>query len=368
MKNFIYLLTIFSVFFISCVKDEPIIEDNEEKPIAVVEESVGKLEVYKDSVVANFVEAGNLYHLYKSATSTTKSETYEEYGEDIWEEVETIKLTGKIDARDFSTIKWNFRNIKHIDLSDAEIVAYKGIYGTTDKETEYEENTIPEYSFFYGMNHSYRKFNEDMYVEGMHSLESIVLPKTVKRIGRYAFYRNVNLKEIDLSNIEVIGDYAFRHCNSIESIYLPNNDEFQLGIGSFTDMKSLKEVHVQSNFIVIHHYEIKHSYESAPDGSPKKVNCHFAFGHMLDKWNFDFLFETFRWPWFAELGLDYKRAGIYESYRLTFLAPLINIPVNKLAYHKQAGITLFIPKDLPENNYNYFKELWFENFDNVVEE
>lgn len=49
------------------------------------------------------------------------------------------------------------------------------------------------------------------------SLKSIIIPQSVRTIGNYAFY-NTGLEELFLSDIEVIGMYAFGICSSLNKI------------------------------------------------------------------------------------------------------------------------------------------------------
>jgi len=54
------------------------------------------------------------------------------------------------------------------------------------------------------------------------SLISIVLPSSVKIIGRAAFFKCVNLREITLpETLEVIDDYTFYYCNALKITTLP---------------------------------------------------------------------------------------------------------------------------------------------------
>lgn len=68
------------------------------------------------------------------------------------------------------------------------------------------------------------------------NVTAISLPKTLKKIGKYAFYE-CGLKEIDLSSIEEIDEYAFSF-NNIEYINLDN--VLNIGEGAFSYCKNLK--------------------------------------------------------------------------------------------------------------------------------
>lgn len=61
------------------------------------------------------------------------------------------------------------------------------------------------------------------------TLETVLLPSTVKIVGSNAFRECVRLKDINLNNIEEIADYAFYRCGALTSLSLPNTQT----VGSF---------------------------------------------------------------------------------------------------------------------------------------
>lgn len=196
-------------------------------------------------------QSGTLYSLFKSAF-TGKNVT-ETWGEDVWDFVKELHLSGNIDARDFNTIKWNFRSLEVIDLSDAKIQYYKGELGTNegyyrsgDSYSIYKEDEIPMGAFFYWMSHKFRSLPKEFYDEGYHSLKKITLPPDVKIIRRNAFARNYNLEEINFPEGIISIDFvAFRYCWSIRVLNLPSKLK-NIGEMTFTDMYSLREVHIKA--------------------------------------------------------------------------------------------------------------------------
>ena len=54
---------------------------------------------------------------------------------------------------------------------------------------------------------------------GREDLEEIILPKSVERIGRYAFYNCRNLRKITFfSNIQDVGSGAFTGCHQVHHL------------------------------------------------------------------------------------------------------------------------------------------------------
>ena len=79
------------------------------------------------------------------------------------------------------------------------------------------------------------------YLETDASLERVVLPDSVERIGAHAFRRNVNLASVNMpANLKTIGDYAFAS-TSLNAINLPEGLE-TIGEGSFCSDPAASEV------------------------------------------------------------------------------------------------------------------------------
>ena len=89
----------------------------------------------------------------------------------------SLKINGRMDARDFDFIKWNCMSVEDVDLSGVSIDQYTGSYGTNEGYSyTYPANEIPLGAFFYwtnSYNHNNTTATSD---EGMPSLKSIKLP------------------------------------------------------------------------------------------------------------------------------------------------------------------------------------------------
>ncbi len=74
------------------------------------------------------------------------------------------------------------------------------------------------------------------------SLKSIVIPESVREIGKHAFFgcTNLQLAEFD-GGVENIGDYAFSGCTKLSFICLPDSLR-SLGMSAFLDCSSLVRV------------------------------------------------------------------------------------------------------------------------------
>lgn len=202
--------------------------------------------IINDTVYVNMNECGALYKLFKE--KVTNISVYNEYGSEVWSFVHNLYINGNIDARDFNTMKWNFRNLEMVDISNAKIKAYRGPFGTNEGYLmDYAENTIPCGWFFYWGANLLREFPIELYDEGSSSIKKVVLPDSIVNIDMNAFARTYNLSEINIpEGVTEIGKHVFRYCKSIEKLYLPSTLR-TVGWIAFTEMTSLKEVHIKTN-------------------------------------------------------------------------------------------------------------------------
>ena len=116
--------------------------------------------------------------------------------------IQELTISGKIDARDFLTIK-KMSELKILNLKDVQIEAYSG------KDWSYSDtcrsNTIPDYAFCDPSNG-----------EGFKNLEKISLPATLVKIGEYAFGNCLKLKEIKVNNT-TLPEFSMTSFNGLET-------------------------------------------------------------------------------------------------------------------------------------------------------
>ena len=67
------------------------------------------------------------------------------------------------------------------------------------------------------------------------NIKSVVLPESVKKIGKFAFSSCENLERINLEKVETIEEYAFSNCNQLNDVNLENIKE--LGTHTFSGCK-----------------------------------------------------------------------------------------------------------------------------------
>lgn len=136
-------------------------------------------------------------------------------------------ITGNIDARDFKTMRDKMPLLTELDLSGANIVAYKGYEGTSIVgSSEYPMNAIPESAFYNGN-------------VGKSTLTSVVLPLSLTSIGQNAFSYCSGLRGFNVpSLVTSLGNGAFRNCQNLTSVNLPSSLT-TIGYGAFLSCKNL---------------------------------------------------------------------------------------------------------------------------------
>lgn len=83
------------------------------------------------------------------------------------------------------------------------------------------------------------------------TLRSVVIPDSIKSIGKYAFSRCSSLESVTLpSSLVSIGDYAFRGCSALASLSLPNTLE-TIGKYAFSNCTGLTEISLPENLTTI---------------------------------------------------------------------------------------------------------------------
>ena len=136
-----------------------------------------------------------------------------------------IKLKGHIDARDLAAFENLSSDVKTLDLKEVRIDGFSTRERIYFGRTLFNENEIPGYTFF---NIDVEKLilPENLQIVGDGAfagskIKSLTLPDGVLSIGDYAFYGCKGLKEVVLpSSLKKIGKGSFGNCVELESIDL----------------------------------------------------------------------------------------------------------------------------------------------------
>lgn len=157
--------------------------------------------------------------LKDAATSIAKTETI-------------LKISGTINAADFSYIQDNFNDLKELDLSGATIVSYSGERLPYTGLSSSGANALPAYS-----------------LTGLTSLTKLTLPKSLKSIDKGSLSGSGITSLVIPDGVESIGEYAFLRCNNLEEINIPASIS-SIGERAFAYCGKLNKVTVSSNTLL----------------------------------------------------------------------------------------------------------------------
>lgn len=113
-----------------------------------------------------------------------------------YENITSLSISGSLNYHDFGVIRLNLHNLEILDLSQTTITG------------------VPEHALNY--------FTGEGAVGNL-KLKKIILPRTVKTIGSWAFQYCKALTSISLDGVETIGEKAFNSCSALSSVDLGDN-------------------------------------------------------------------------------------------------------------------------------------------------
>jgi len=122
-----------------------------------------------------------------------------------------------------------------LDLSEVTITAYSGVNGTFSLGNfDFPADEVP-YSAFYDSNSV-----------GKYSLTSVVLPKSINSIGKFAFRDCIGITSFIIPGvINSIGDYAFGSCRGLTSFDIPEGTKY-IGVLAFEDCSQMTNLKIPS--------------------------------------------------------------------------------------------------------------------------
>ena len=153
-----------------------------------------------------------------------------------------LKISGKMDSRDFRTIRDRMPRLKQLDLSNVTIEAYKGLDGTGETGIyDYPANTIPIYAFY----------NPNTAVS-LVNLSKILFPQSMKAIGFSAFAGCTGLTSLSFpASLKRIGDRSFARCSTLtDKLTIPSQVD-TIGYSAFTYCTAITSVQLSDSLLFI---------------------------------------------------------------------------------------------------------------------
>ena len=149
--------------------------------------------------------------------------------------IDELKVIGEINGEDILYLRnmvgyakesdtYMDGKLTKIDLSEAKIIASEDVYFTRNSNKyKTENNVLPQYLFF------------ESYSNGR--LSSIILPDSITRIGRNAFFPCANLTNIVIpSKVTKIDMQAFQYCRNLKTIVVENPTPPEITSNTFADV------------------------------------------------------------------------------------------------------------------------------------
>lgn len=156
--------------------------------------------------------------------------------------INTLKISGKMDSRDFKTIRDHMSELKELDLSNVTIVAYKGYEGTGGIEIyDYQANYIPNYAFYNPKTGS-----------SITSLNKITFPQNLKVIGSSAFVGCTGLTSLNFpAELKNIGDRCFARCSGLTNKVIIPAKVDTIGYSAFAFCSALTSIQLSDSLLYI---------------------------------------------------------------------------------------------------------------------
>ncbi len=156
--------------------------------------------------------------------------------------INTLKISGKMDCRDFKTIRDHMTELLELDLSNVTIEYYKGYEGTGGAEIyEYYANTLPIYAFY-----------NSLKVSSLTSLNKITLPQNLKSIGSSAFTGCTGLTLVDFpADLKNIGDRSFARCSALSNTLTIPSKVDSIGYSAFAFCTALTALQLSDSLLFI---------------------------------------------------------------------------------------------------------------------
>lgn len=183
---------------------------------------------------------------------------------DNFVDVQSLRLTGKLNSDDLATLKNRLTSIIDLDLSglDMATIPNEQFYGKTNLQyviLPANVQTIGNYAFYNCTNLKPIAFPTTLESIGhqafwcTYKIGDVVLPEGLVSLGEYAFYQSGLTSVTFPSTLKSISYGCFQYCNQITSLKFPATLT-SIGSYAFYNCRGLKEIEFNEGLISIGEY------------------------------------------------------------------------------------------------------------------
>lgn len=326
------------------------------------------------------------------SAQTSSSALHAAIGEENLIKVVSLKVSGTINGYDIMIMRNKMLNLRHLDLSDASIVAnsYEYYSGCQTEDNKLGNNMFRDLklgsfkaprtatdmgsSVFQGCS----TLSDVTLYEGLTNIGndafngcaigSMTVPSGVTEIGSYAFSGCTRLQEISLPDgLTDIGSYAFQNCQ-ISEITIPEGVK---RLRAYTFCGSswnyangyLKTVHLPSTLEVIEGYPFGYIYSYSGNNALTELILPAGLKRIEGSLGNNSIITELRLP----PMLEYVAEGAFQNYsgiKDYYVYVVDPISINMSSFANYTTATLHVPTQ-SYNNY-YWNTQWSQ-FANLVE-
>ncbi|MBO4561065.1 MAG: leucine-rich repeat domain-containing protein [Bacteroidaceae bacterium] len=184
---------------------------------------------YWHDFMAKIVRSDQLRRTVITTASQSSSALHMAVGEENLNSVMDLTIQGSINGMDLLVIRNKMKNLRYLDLTDANVVA-------NDDFFDYYQGGFIKVNNELGAN-AFKDMN----------IRSVILPKSLKAIGDNAFNNCERLERVTIQgDMEVIGSGSFRDCSMLESVYISDGVKV-IDSYAFSGCNKLTDLHMSAN-------------------------------------------------------------------------------------------------------------------------
>ncbi len=258
--------------------------------------------------------------------------------------ISTLIVTGQMDARDFKFIATELDNITVVDLSGVTIVAYsdhsKPLF---NNEVDYPENCIPPLAFFgkkinqFTLSPGTRAIGMAAFA-GCNQLTTFTFPEGLDSIGAYAFSATKLSNIVLPSTIKSLGKGVFSNCTSLSRVTINPATEMAIPESAFEFDKTVNYIYLGPNVTSIGNRAFKGTSRLfyltfTGQNNIKHIGKEAFLASGVSNFNFDQ----------ATVLTNIDDLAFAQSKQVSATIPAVTTRVGKGAFFYDTDLTTYVP-------------------------